>query len=195
MTSEIRAAPELPPLQGDRGVTLIELVVALGLLMLVLGSIYAIVAVGGRSARTTNDFLQAQAHVRTALDVMVDEMRWAEAVTCASQTAVTLAVPQDTPFSQTSPYRVTFAHDASAATLVRRQDDAGSGCPSSGVGRPLAYFIGAGGLAFEYFDANGDTLGTTPGDLTPIARVRIRVTVTRDHVSRTFAGDAALRAR
>lgn len=195
-----RRARSLPAsLRGAEGVTLIELVVALSLLTLVLGSIYALVAVGGRSARTTNDFLQTQAHVRAALDNMVDEIRWAQAVTCASATVVTLSIPQDTPFSLASPYRVTFAHDADDLTLTRREDVAGSGCPGSTSGRPLAHFIGrAGGpegLTFEYFDANGISLGSAPASLESIARVRMTVTAVRDRVSRTFAGDAALRAR
>ncbi len=186
-------------LRGVQGVTLIELVVALSLLALTVGSIYALVGVGGRSARTTNDFLQTQAHVRAALDNVVDEIRWAQGVSCASATVVTLSIPQDTPFSLTSPYRVTFAHDASAQTLTRREDPAGSGCPDSASGRPIAYFIGRAGepdgLAFEYFGADGTSLGTTPTDLASIARVRITVTAVRDQVRRTFAGDAALRAR
>lgn len=195
--SRVRALPA--SLRGAQGVTLIELVVALSLLALVLGSIYGLVAVGGRSARTTNDFLQTQAHVRAALDNMVDEIRWAQAVTCASATAVTLSIPQDTPFSLTSPYRATFAYDSDAHTLTRREDPAGIGCPASTSGRPLAHFIGrAGGpdgLALEYFDATGISLGSTPASLESIARVRMTVTAVRDQVSRTFAGDAALRAR
>ena len=195
--SRVRVLPA--SLRGAQGATLIELVVALSLLTLVLGSIYGLVAVGGRSARTTNDFLQTQAHVRAALDNMVDEIRWAQAVTCASATAVTLSVPQDTPFSLTSPYRVTFAYDADALTVTRREDEAGIGCPDSTTGRPLAYFIGrAGGpagLAFEYFDASGVSLGSEPAGLGSVARVRMTVTSVRDRVSRTFAGDAALRAR
>jgi len=186
-------------LRGARGVTLIELVVALSLLTLVLGSIFGLVTVGGRSARTTNDFLQTQAHVRAALDNMVDEIRWAQSITCATATVLTLLVPQDTPFSLTSPYRVTFAYDADAHTLTRREDSAGIGCPDSTAGRPLAHYIGRDGgpdgLAFEYFDATGTSLGSSPASLESIARVRMTVTAVRDHVSRTFAGDAALRAR
>lgn len=197
--SRVRVLPA--SLRGAHGVTLIELVVALSLLTLVLGSIYALVAVGSRSARTTNDFLQTQAHVRAALDNMVDEIRWAQAVTCASATVVTLSIPQDTPFSVTSPYWVTFAHDAGALTLTRREDPADPGCPGSTTGTPIviAHFIGrAGGpdgLAFEYFDASGVALGSEPASLGSVARVRMTVTAVRDRVSRTFAGDAALRAR
>ncbi len=199
MISRGRARSLPASLRGAQGVTLVELVVALSLLTLTVGSIYALVGVGGRSARTTNDFLQTQAHVRAALDNVVDEIRWAQGVSCASATVVTLSIPQDTPFSLTSPYRVTFAHNADALTLTRREDPAGSGCPDSTSGRPIAYFIGTAGgpagLAFEYFGADGVALGSAPASLGDIARVRMTVTAVRDQVSRTFAGDAALRAR
>lgn len=199
MISRMRAR-FVPALSGgDRGITLVEMVVALSLLTLVLGAIYAFVSFGGRSARLTNDFLQAQAHVRAALDNMVDEIRWAQAVTCASATVVSLLIPQDTPFSATSPYQVTFAHDAARRALVRRQDTAGTGCPDSTAGEALALFVtyedGSGGLALEYFGADGVSQGSTPGALGSIARVRITITTTRDRTSRTFAGDAALRGR
>lgn len=186
-------------LRGSQGVTLLEMVIALSLLMLALGAIYGLIAVGGRSARVTNEFVQTQAQVRAALDSVVDELRWGQAVTCASATSLTVLIPQDTPFSAASPYRVTFAYDVAADTLTRRQDAAGVVCPPAGVGEPLAYFIvgpdGGDGIAFEYFDAAGRSLGASPADPGAVARVRITVTTTRDRVSRTFAGDTALRAR
>lgn len=200
-----RPAPGSPgaPPRGERGVTLIELVVAASLLVLALGGIYAFVTTGGRSARVTNDFIQTQAQVRVALDTVVDEIRWAQAVTCASATSVTLYVPRDTPFSATSPYRVTFAYNGATRTLTRRVDTAGATaeawCPSDTAGEPLAYGVfqrdGSDGVTLEYFDSTGAALGSEIADLTAIARVRITVTTTRDLVSRTFAGDAALRAR
>lgn len=112
---------------------------------------------------------------------------------------MTLYVPRDTPFSATSPYRVTFAYDGATRTLTRRVDTAGTGrgpwCPQETEGEPLAYGVfqrdGSDGVTLEYFDSTG----SEPADLTAIARVRITVTTTRDLVSRTFAGDAALRAR
>ncbi len=199
MTSR-RFLPSLAAhLQDARGVTLLELLIALSLFAMVIGSIFAFVGTGGRSARVVNDFLQTQPQVRAALDNVVDEIRWAQSVTCASATSVTLLIPQDTPFSAASSYRVTFAYDAAADTVTRREDAAGSGCPPAGVGQPLAYSVvrpdGSDGLAFEYFDASGTSLGSAPADLTVIARVRLTVATTRNSVSRTFAGDAALRAR
>ncbi|MGH2376281.1 MAG: prepilin-type N-terminal cleavage/methylation domain-containing protein [bacterium] len=186
-------------LRDARGVTLLELLVALSLFALVIGSIFAFVGTAGRSARVANDFLQAQPQVRAALDTAVDEIRWAQSVTCASATSVTLLIPQNTPFSAASSYLVTFAYDAAADTVTRRENATGAGCPPGGTGEPIAFSVvrpdGTDGLIFEYFDSAGTSLGSTPPDVTIIARVRMIVTTTRNQVSRTFAGDAALRAR
>ncbi len=199
MTSRRDAPSVSSPLRDARGVTVLELVIALSLFTLVLGSIYAFVGTGGRSARVANDFLQTQPQARAALDNATDEIRWAQTVTCASVSAVTLLVPQNTPFSAASAYLVTFAYDPAADTLTRRESAVGSGCPPAGIGEPLAYSVvradGSDGIAFEYFDGAGTSLGSAPADLTVIARVRITVSTTRNRVSRTFTGDVALRGR
>jgi Tfp pilus assembly protein PilW len=199
MTSRPGAGSRGAPLRGQGGLTLIELVVAASLLVLVLGGIFAFVTTGGRSAQVTNDFVQTQAQVRAALDTVVDEVRWAQEVTCATEVLVTLYVPRDTPFSATSPYRVTFHYDRATDTLTRRVDTAGTGCPDDPSGEPIAHGLvrrdGSDGVVLEYFDNTGQALGSNPADLTAIARVRMTVTTTRDLVSRTFAGDAAMRAR
>jgi hypothetical protein len=54
---------------------------------------------------------------------------------------------------------------------------------------------GSDGLSFEYFDAVGNSLGSTPVDTGQVARIRVVVSTTREGASRTFAGDVALRAR
>jgi hypothetical protein len=170
---------------------MLELIIALSIFVLVVGSIYALVSTGGRSIRVTNDFLQTQAQVRSAIDSLVDEVRWAQSVTAAGPTSVTVLVPQATPFSAASPYTATFAHDAAARTVTRQVDP--------GAAEPLAYGVvgldGTGGFALEYFDAAGASLGSLPADLASVARVRVTVTTTRDRVSRTFASDVALRGR
>jgi prepilin-type N-terminal cleavage/methylation domain-containing protein len=187
----VPATPDGTRGAGARGVTLVELVVALSLLALVVGSIYGFVATGSRSAAVTNEFLRTQAQVRAALDNVTDEARWARAVVAASATAVTLAIPAQTPFSSGSPYTVTFAYDAAARTLTRQED--------GGPAQPIAYDVvredGSGGLAFEYFDASGASLGTAPADLSSVARIRITVSTTRGGTSRTFTADVAIRAR
>ncbi len=182
------------------GVTLLELLLALVLLGVVTAGIYAMVAGSANAARNTNAFLLAQAQVRAALDNIVDEARWASGVNAAQPTCVTLRVPQDTPFSALSPYSVTFAYDAAQDAVVRQESAADFvGCPLSGAADVIAYNVvqpdGSDGLSFEYFDAAGNSLGSTPADTGQVARIRVVVTTTRDGASRTFAGDVALRAR
>jgi hypothetical protein len=199
MTSRRRAFPLLAPRRDEHGLTLLEAVIALSLFALTLGGIYTYVVTGGKSARVTNDFLQTQAQLRAVLDNIVDEIRWAQSVTAASATSVTLLVPQGSPFASPGPYTVTFAYNAAADTATRRVDpDAGGPLPP-GPAEPVAYGVvkddGSNGLAFGYFNAEGTWLGTAPADLSAIARVRLTVTTTRRQISRTFTSDAALRAR
>jgi len=199
MTS--RCTIRAPRVSSDwhRGSTLLELVVALSLLALALGGIYGFVATGGRSARVTNSFLQSQAQVRAALDNVVDELRWAESICAAAASSVTALVPQNTPFSTGSPYTVTFAYDPNARALTR-QVDLLARCPQpAGAPEAVAYDVvqedGGAGLTFEYFAGDGTALGSNPADLTAITRLRLTVSTTRDQVSRTFAGDVAVRGR
>jgi len=183
----------------ERGSTLLEMAMVLSLLALTVGGIYAFVATGGKSARVTNNFLQTQAQLRVALDNVVDEIRWAQSVTAASASAVTLFIPQNTPFSASSPYAVTFAYDANTDVVTRQVDPDAGGPQPAGAAAPLAYGVvaadGSDGAVFEYFDAAGGALGSAPADLNAVARVRLTITTTRDDVTRVFTGDAALRAR
>ncbi len=188
------------PFRRDiRGSTLVELVMALSLFAMAVGGIYAFVATGGKSARVTNDFLQTQAQLRAALDNVVDEIRWAQNVTAASGSSVTLFIPQNTPFSAASPYTVTFAHDAVNRTMTRQVDPDAGGPMPPGLAEPLAYSAvqedGSPGLVLEYFDAAGNSLGAVPADVNAVARVRLTVTTTSNDISRVFTSDAALRAR
>src|SRR5712692_10452876 len=127
-------------LREARGATLIEFVL--------LGGIYAFVVNGALAAAKTNDFLRAQAQIRAALDNIVDESRWAQNITAAGATSVTLSVPQNTPFSASSPYSVTFAYNAAQQVITRQQD--------AGPAVALAYLVtgpgGSSGLTFTYFD-------------------------------------------
>jgi len=162
------------------------------LLALVIGGIYQFVIWGAKSASATNNFMQAQAQVRAALDNIADETRWAQSVTTAGPTSVTLSIPQNTPFSSSSPYTVTFAYDPVNLTVTRQQN--------AGPAVPLAYLVVTGvggvGLTFTYFDGANNALGSSPtsGQLPTIARVRITAVTTSGGVTRYLAGDAALRA-
>ncbi len=164
----------------------------LALLGVVIGGIYQFVVWGAQSAGVTNNFMQAQAQVRAALDNIADESRWAQSVTAGGPTSVTLSVPQNTPFSSSSPYTVTFAYDPVNHAVTRQQ--------SAGTPAPLAYLVvaagGGAGLTFTYFDGGNNALGSSPtsGQLPTIARIRATVVTTSGNVTRNLAGDAALRA-
>jgi prepilin-type N-terminal cleavage/methylation domain-containing protein len=193
------ASRRLAGARGQRGVTVLELIVAMSMFALVASGIYSLVNVGGRSITTTNDLLQSQAQVRAAIDNLVDEMRWAQSVTAAGPTSVTVLVPQSTPFSPTSPYTATFAYDAATDTLIRQVDPDAAGPQAPGASEPIAFGVvqlnGSDGLSFEYYDGTGVSLGSTPADLASVVRVRMTVTTTRDRTSRTIASDVALRGR
>jgi hypothetical protein len=192
-SSNRRPAPPAATFRDARGVTLLEFVVMLALLGAVVGGIYQFVVWGAMSAGKTNDFMQSQAQIRSALDNIADETRWAQSVTAGGPGSVTLSIPQNTPFSTSSPYSVTFAYDALNKTVTRQQN------PGAAV--PLAYLIvardGSTGLTFTYFDSGNTSLGSSPtlAQLPSIARVRITVITTSNKVTRNLAGDAALRAR
>ncbi len=177
--------------RNSRGLTVIELLVGLSLLIVVLGATYEFLMTGQRAALTTRDSFMAQSQLRAALDTMTDEIRWADLVTAASGTSVTVRIPQNTPFSVSSPYLVTFAYDAGARTVTRQQD--------LGASQPVAYNIvkpdSSAGLSIDYYNASSGSLGQTPAVLTEIARIRLTVIATTNRTSRTFVGDAALRSR
>ena len=179
-------------MRGSRGVTMIEFVIMLALLGVVIGGIYEFVIWGAKSATVTNNFMQSQAQVRAALDNIVDEARWAQNVTAATATSVTFQITQSTPYQSGGAYAVSFAYNA-ATEAVTRQVGAGAAVP-------LAYLVAGPnsttGMTFTYFDNGGTPFGSTPSaaQLPLIARVRATVAATSGTVTRSIAGDAALRA-
>jgi type II secretory pathway pseudopilin PulG len=181
--------------QDTKGVTLIEFVMMLAVLGIVIGGIYQFVVNGAISASKTNDFMQSQSQIRSALDNFVDESRWGQLVTAANQTSVTVQIPQGTPYYPSASYSVVFAYDSTNKAITRQQCT-----PGCGSAVPLAYLVvgpgGAAGLNFSYYDGGNTSFGSTPtsGQLPNIARIRAVVTTTSGTVTRYLAGDAALRA-
>ncbi len=179
----------LPTVRSNRGLTIIELLVGISLLIIVVGTTYEFLMSSQRAALTTRDSFMAQSQLRAGVDNITDEIRWADRVTAASATSVTLSIPQSTPFSA-GPYSVTFAYNSGTRTVTRQQD--------AGPVLPVAYNIarldGSAGLSFDYYDAVSTPLGQSP-DVTSVARVRLTIIATANRTSRTFTGDAALRSR
>ena len=167
----------------------------MAILALVIAGIYRFVVNGAVSASKTNDFLQTQSQIRSALDNIVDETRWGQLVTAATASSMTVQIPQGTPYYPAAAYTVTFAYDSTNLAVTRQQCT-----PGCATALPLAYLVaGPGntsGLTFTYFDNGGTSFGSTPsaGQLTSIARIRAVVATTSGTVTRYLAGDAALRA-
>lgn len=171
------------------------------LLVLVLGGLYEFLSAGERAAATARNTFQAQSELRAALDAMVDEIRWAERANGASATCVSVLIPQNTPFSATSPYTATFAYDAANDTVLRKtiNGNVSGECASLTGAQPVAYNIvkpnGSNGMVVEFFDSTNTLLGLPVADLNAVARVRLTITATRSNSSRELVGDVALRAR
>lgn len=180
-----------------QGVTLIEFIMMLAILGIVIGGIYGFVVNGAISASRTNDFLQTQSQIRSALDNIVDESRWGQSVTAGTATSVTIQMPGNTQYCSGGAYTVTFAYDSANKAITR---NASAPCPNAGTAVTLAYLVvgagGATGLTFSYYDGGNTSFGSTPtaGQLAQIARIRAVVATTSNKVTRYLAGDAALRA-
>jgi hypothetical protein len=183
--------------RDTQGVTVIEFLVMLAILGIVIGGIYEFVVNGAISASKTNDFLQTQSQIRSALDNIVDESRWGQNVTAATATSVTIQMPGNTQYCSGGAYTVTFAYDSTTRQITR---NASAPCPNAGTAVTLAYLVvGAGGttgLTFMYYDGGNTSFGSSPAgaQLPNIARIRAVVATTSGTVTRYLAGDAALRA-
>jgi Tfp pilus assembly protein PilW len=181
----------LATVRNNRGFSGLELLLGLSLLIVVVGVAYEFLLVGQRAALKTRDSFMSQGQLRAGIDNMTDEIRWADSVTAASATSVTVHIPQNTPFSVSSPYSVTFAYNAAAQALTRQQDAGPAAAVAYNIVKPDA----TPGLSVDYYDASSTWLTQTPTDLTAIARIRMTVIATSNQTSRTLVGDASLRSR
>ncbi len=181
--------------RDTKGVTLLEFLVVLAILATVIGGIYRFVVSGAISASKTNDFLQTQSQIRSALDNIVDETRWGQSITAGTATSMTVQIPQGTPYYPAASYTVTFAYDSTNNAITRQQCT-----PGCAAAVPLAHLVaGPGnstGLTFTYYGGGSTSFGSTPlsEQLPNIARIRAVVSTTSGSVTRYLAGDAALRA-
>ncbi|MDR7520147.1 MAG: prepilin-type N-terminal cleavage/methylation domain-containing protein [Armatimonadota bacterium] len=150
------------------GFTLIELLIALSLGATAVVGVLGLVRVATQAAVLTEGRLDAQQHARRAMDRMVEELRWGEAVVpsalcpsglCADR--VSVRIPSGNPYRQDQGYEVTFQHNPRQREAERR------------VGRGvnnLASLIER--LEVAYLD----TAGSPAAD--PAAVVRLRITLT-----------------
>ncbi len=155
--------------RGEAGATLLEILVALAIAAVALAAIYGFVISTTRSFGLAEDVIEAQQTVRFIADRISEEARWAEAVApdgrcpptllCADR--VTLRIPGANPVRPGMSYEVTFAHDRTAATAVRRHERTGQI-----MGERVAV------LEFRYLTADGQPAARPDA----VARIALLVT-------------------
>ena len=174
-------------LDGNSGITLVELLVAMMLMLVVLGAIYTVWFGLQRSYSFTNDDMSAQEEARAAMNEMVELIRTARqpdpapsedlALVIVSADANQLVCWTDTDRDANHDLElVRFRVDESTRTLYR--DDSHAGDPAFGdsstvrmVGKWLSN--DAADPLFTYISGNGSTLATPVVDPTQIRQVVI----------------------
>jgi prepilin-type N-terminal cleavage/methylation domain-containing protein len=142
------------------GFTLVELLVAVSLAGIVMtGTLTTYLFLGRNLARLQNQQVLDEEHRRLLLEFSQD-FRMAEAVTAASDTAVTFRVP-----TATGTFTVTYTYTAGASftgTLVRTTT------PATRT-RTLANSLGS--FDFDYFDGADNAVTVFPNKLTSVRKV------------------------
>jgi type IV pilus assembly protein PilW len=83
------AAPALrPPLAQQRGVTLVELMIALALGLLLIGGVISVVVANGQAYRTNEGLSQVQESARTAFELLARDIREAGSTGCGNRNRV-----------------------------------------------------------------------------------------------------------
>src|SRR3990172_1842052 len=139
----------------EGGLSLVEIVVGLAILVIALGGIYGLVSQSVRSFGVSEDFLDVQQNARVGLGKLAEEAKWAQAVsadspTCPWPSCVELSVSADNPIKNPpAAYTVRFQWNSGAQQLERVEGAAVT---------PLADSIT--GVGFRYLNRNGaDTTG------------------------------------
>ncbi len=173
----------------EGGLSLVEIVVGLAILVIALGGIYAVVTQAIRSFGVSEDFLEVQQNARVGLGKVGEEAKWAQAVqvstaACPSGSldpaCLSLQIPPDNPLrSPPTSYQVSFRWNNTAQQLERVE---------GGTTTPLAGYVT--GVTFRYLGADGlDTI--VPAN---VVRVIAEIQVQRgDTSTRVVGSDVFLR--
>jgi hypothetical protein len=167
-----------------RGLTVLEILIALGILLVALAAIYGLVSSSLRSFGVSEDFLDVQQNARVALEKFAEEARWASRLVddaaffarapggaappaCIGglcPESVNLEIPRGNPIVSDCSYYVRFSRDAATNTFVRevRPDGAqgapyGSGQCVAGI-ETLASYV----ADLEFLYCSAGAAGATP---------------------------------
>ena len=173
----------------EGGLSLVEIVVGLAILVIALGGIYAVVTQAIRSFGVSEDFLEVQQNARVGLGKVGEEAKWAQAAqvstaACPSGSldpaCLSLQIPPDNPLrNPPTGYQVSFRWNNTAQQLERVE---------GGTTTPLADYVT--GVTFRYLGADGlDTI--VPAN---VVRVIAEIQVQRgDTSTRVVGSDVFLR--
>src|SRR3972149_6254568 len=173
----------------EGGLSLVEIVGGLAILVIALGGIYGLVSQSVRSFGVSEDFLDVQQNARVGLGKVGEEAKWAQAVqvsTAACPSAsldpacLSLQIPPDNPLrNPPTGYQVSFRWNNTAQQLERVE---------GGTTAPLADYVT--GATFRYLGADGlDTI--VPAN---VVRVIAEIQVQRgDTSTRVVGSDVFLR--
>jgi len=176
-------------LRREGGLSLVEIVVGLAILVIALGGIYAVVTQAIRSFGVSEDFLEVQQNARVGLGKVGEEAKWAQAAqvstaACPSGSldpaCLSLQIPPDNPLrNPPTGYQVSFRWNNTAQQLERVE---------GGTTTPLADYVT--GVTFRYLGADGlDTI--VPAN---VVRVIAEIQVQRgDTSTRVVGSDVFLR--
>src|SRR3989304_151307 len=134
----------------EGGLSLVEIVGGLAILVIALGGIYGLVSQSVRSFGVSEDFLDVQQNARVALGKLAEEAKWAPAGSAATPpcpwpNCVELSVSADNPIKNPpAAYTVRFQWNSGAQQMERVE---------GATVTPLADFIT--GVVFRYLDRNG----------------------------------------
>src|SRR3990172_5682232 len=176
-------------LRREGGLSLVEIVVGLAILVIALVGIYAVVTQAIRSFGVSEDFLEVQQNARVGLGKVGEEAKWAQAAqvstaACPSGSldpaCLSLQIPPDNPLrNPPTGYQVSFRWNNTAQQLERVE---------GGTTTPLAGYVT--GVTFRYLGADGlDTI--VPAN---VVRVIAEIQVQRgDTSTRVVGSDVFLR--
>lgn len=182
------------PGRPEAGFTLVEVLVALAVFVIAIGGIYAVIVTQAQSSRITNNFIQVQENARYAMERIVEEARWGDAVLAATGgvlPSVTFDIPSSNPLMPGTAYTVTYG--LSSKGTIQRTVTPQGGAPATA---DLASYVT--GLTLAFYDNATPTptsldIVSNPGLAPQVYRVTIGVTVTVGSQSRIFTSDVYLR--
>jgi hypothetical protein len=174
-----------------RGLTLLEIMVALAILIVALVAIWGLAANAIRSFGVGEDFLDIQQNARVALEKFSEEARWASSIVSGvplggpvclgglCPDSVAFEVPDSNPLIPGCRYQVRFYRNAASNTFERRILPVVGSCPTAGTQSLAAHVAN---LTFLYCNAADPAVcvnSSTSLQLSEVVRVNAQIAVAK----------------